>query len=71
MAQSYSFVCIYHAFFIDLSVGKHLDCFHVLATVNSAAMNIGVHVLFKLEFSSDICSGMGSLDHMATLFLVF
>ena len=62
---------IYHIFFIELSVDEHLGCFHILATVNSAAMNIGAHVLFKLEFSSDICSGVGSLDHTATLFLVF
>ena len=27
-----------------LSVDGHLDCFHVLAVVSSAAMNIGVHV---------------------------
>ena len=28
--------------FIPLSVDGHLDCFHMLATVNSAAVNIGV-----------------------------
>ena len=32
--------------FLQLSVGGHLGCFHVLAIVNSAAMNIGVHVSF-------------------------
>ena len=32
-----------------------------------------MHVSFELEFSSflDICPGVGLLDHMVTLFLVF
>ena len=42
-----------------------------MAIVNSAAMNIGVHVSFKLKFYLDICSGVGLLDHMTILFLVF
>ena len=33
-------------FFIHLSVDGHLSCFHVLAVVNRAAKNIGVHVSF-------------------------
>ena len=37
-----------HIFFIQLSVNGHPDCFHVLAVVNSASMNIGVHMSFSI-----------------------
>ena len=43
---------LYHSFFVHLSVDGHLGCFHVLAIVNSAAMNIGVHVSFSVLISS-------------------
>ena len=40
---------IYHIFLIHSSVDGHLGRFQVLATVNSAAMNIGVHVSFSMK----------------------
>ena len=39
---------MYHIFFIYSSVDGRLGCFHVLAIVNSAAVNIGVHVSFQI-----------------------
>ena len=47
-------VYMHHSFLIHLSADGHLGCFHVLAMINSAAMNIGVHVSLS-DLVSSVC----------------
>ena len=53
---SNSIVYTYHIFFIHSSVDGHLGCFHVLAIVKSAAVNIVVHDSFQIMVSSVVPS---------------
>ena len=63
---------MYHSFLIHSSVDGHLGCFHVLAIINSAVMNIGVHVSLS-DLVSLVCmpsSGIaGSYDSSISWFL--
>jgi len=62
---------MYHIFLIYSSVIGHVGCIHVLAIVNSAAVNIGVHVSFSVKVLSGYMTRVGLLDHMVVLYLVF
>ena len=70
-------VCIYahtpHLIFIHLSLDGHLGCFHFLATINSAAVNIGMDEYFQIRLLTYLVTHprVGFLDHTITLILVF
>ena len=67
-------MCARHIFFVHSSADGHLGCFCILAIINNAAVNTGEYISFGIRvfiFFPDIHPGVGSLDHMVVLFLVF
>ena len=57
---------MYQSFLIHSSADGHLGCFHVLAIINSGAMNIGMHMFLSIlvslvcMFSSGAAGSYGS-----------
>ena len=64
-------MCVYiHKFFTHSFTHGHLGCFHILAVVNKASVNMETHLSFQISFkiSSDKYPEM---DCMVVLFLIF
>ena len=67
-----SLLYMYHIIFIYSSVSEHLGCFYVLAIVNCAAMNTGVHVYFSILVSLGYMSRSGIAgSYGGFIYLVF
>ena len=62
---------MYCMFFIHSTIDGHLGCFHILAIVNSAAVNIGVHVSFLIMVFSGYTPSSGIAGSYHSFILSF
>jgi len=73
VAEQHSVVYMYILYLLYPFIYHWTSCgSHVLAIVNTATVNFGVHVSFLIiVFFPDICLGEGLLDYMVALLIYF
>ena len=65
-------MCVYNIFLIHPSIIPHLDCFHVLARVNSVSVNMEVWISRPdRDFNFGYICQCGLLDRILDLFLIY
>ena len=57
---------MYHSFFSHSSLEGHLGCFHILAVVNSAAVNTGVHMAFSIMIFTGYMPSSGTVRSLGS-----
>ena len=67
-----SFPLHIYVYYLYSSVGRHIDCFYVLAIITNATINLRVNVSFQVSiflFPLNKYPDVKLLDHMVDLFL--
>ena len=68
---TYSMVYMHHISFIHSSPDGYLGCFHVLAVVNSAAVNTGMHLSFQIRVFFSYIPNSGTAGSYGSSVFVF
>ena len=63
-------ICIPRCYYLFIYQNEHLGCFHVLTIIDSAAMNIGVHISLRFRVFSGYTPGVGLQNHMTTILVL-